>query len=120
MGMVVCHLRPRGTVDHRRILRRTSGPLPPSSAVTALVEQVKAEAIRLGFLACGVAPLGPNLYADALDRWLKAGFGGTMTYLNRQAKKRKDTRVADAEARVAVVVLDRYHGGGDHHAAGPP
>jgi epoxyqueuosine reductase len=88
--------------------------------MTDLAAQVKAEAARLGFVACGVAPLGPNPHAAALDRWLKAGFGGTMTYLNRQAKKRKDPRVADAQAQVAVVVLDRYHDGADRPAAGPP
>jgi epoxyqueuosine reductase len=60
-----------------------------------------------------IRALGANPYAGALDRWLKAGFGGTMTYLNRQAKKRKDTRVADPQAKVAVVVLDRYHDGED-------
>ncbi|HTK56475.1 MAG TPA: tRNA epoxyqueuosine(34) reductase QueG [Gemmatimonadales bacterium] len=69
---------------------------------------IEAEAARLGFLACGVAPLGPNEYGDALEAWLKAGFGGTMTYLGRQKKKRKDTRLADLQAKVAVVVLDRY------------
>lgn len=72
---------------------------------------IEAEAARLGFLACGVAPLGPNEYGDALEAWLKAGFGGTMTYLGRQKKKRKDTRLADAQAKVAVVVLDRYDAG---------
>jgi epoxyqueuosine reductase len=84
------------------------------------VAVVAREAARLGFLACGVAPLGPNPHAEALDRWLKAGFGGTMTYLNRQAKKRKDTRLADAHAKVAVVVLDRYHGKSGPGTAGPP
>jgi epoxyqueuosine reductase len=83
---------------------------------------VKGEAERLGFLTCGVAPLGPNPHADALERWLKAGFGGTMTYLNRQARKRKDTRLADLRAKVAVVVLDRYHAGDDplHPSASAP
>ena len=88
--------------------------------MTPLAARVKAEAGRLGFLACGIAPLGPNPHADALDRWLKAGFGGTMTYLNRQAKKRKDTRVADPQAKVAVVVLDRYNDGADPPGAEPP
>ena len=81
--------------------------------------RVKEEALRLGFLACGVTPLGPNAYADALDRWLKSGLGGTMTYLNRQAKKRKDTRLADKQAKVAVVVLERYFDGTDRPPAGP-
>lgn len=78
--------------------------------MSELRERIKAEAQRLGFLACGVTPLGPNRYGDALEAWLKAGYGGTMTYLGRQKKKRKDTRVADAQARTAVVVLDRYVG----------
>jgi epoxyqueuosine reductase len=83
--------------------------------MTTDLAQVKAEADRLGFLACGVAPIEPNPYADALDRWLKAGFGGTMTYLNRQAKKRKDPRVNDRQAKTAVIVLERYHAGDDPH-----
>lgn len=70
--------------------------------------RIEAEAARLGFLACGVTPLGVNEYGEALEAWLKAGFGGTMTYLGRQKKKRKDTRLADAQAKVAIVVLDRY------------
>lgn len=87
---------------------------------SAVVEQVKAEALRLGFLACGVTPLGPNAYADALDRWLKSGLGGSMTYINRQAKKRKDTRLADRQAKVAVVVLERYYDGSAPTVAGKP
>lgn len=85
--------------------------------------EIEAEAARLGFLACGVTPLGPNEYGDALEAWLKAGFGGTMTYLGRQKKKRKDTRLADLQAKVAVVVLDRYVGDPSpsrHLATSPP
>jgi len=96
--------------------------------VTETAARVKQEAERLGFLACGITPLGPNPFADALDRWLKTGLGGTMTYLNRQAKKRKDTRLADRQAKVAVVVLERYVGdeerarspaGGDRQPSAP-
>lgn len=89
--------------------------------MTATLAAVQREAERLGFLACGVAPLGPNPYGDALERWLGAGYGGTMTWLGRQKKKRKDTRLADAQARVAVVVLDRYeHETSDRRAARSP
>ena len=86
------------------------------------VAAVRREAERLGFLACGVAPLGPNPHGEALERWLRAGYGGTMTWLGRQKKKRKDTRLADAEARVAVVVLERYVGETppDRRTARPP
>ena len=32
-----------------------------------------------------------------------------MRYINRQAKKRKDTRLIDREATRAVVILDNYY-----------
>ena len=32
--------------------------------------QIEAEAARLGLLACGVAPLGPNEYGEAGEAWL--------------------------------------------------
>jgi epoxyqueuosine reductase len=70
---------------------------------------VKQWAEEAGFLACGITDLGPNVHADALDRWLAAGYGGTMRYIHRQAKKRKDPTLADPEARSAIVVLDNYY-----------
>lgn len=71
-------------------------------------EAIKAEALRMGFVACGIAALGPNQHGDMLDRWLKSGYGGTMTYLNRQARKRKEPALITPGARVAVVVLENY------------
>ncbi len=69
----------------------------------------KAEAIRLGFLACGVTTLEPTPHRDVLDRWLRLGYGGNMRYIHRQAKKRKNPQLADPDARRAVVVLDNYY-----------
>jgi epoxyqueuosine reductase len=78
--------------------------------VTALAAaHVKAEAQRLGFLACGIANLEPVPHRETLDRWLREGYGGNMRYIHRQAKKRKDPRLADRDARRAVVVLDNYY-----------
>ncbi len=62
----------------------------------------------LGFVACGVASLEPSRRADALDAWLKAGYGGTMRYLHRRAAKRKRPQEIVPGARVAVVVLENY------------
>lgn len=59
---------------------------------TALSADVKRRAAALGFSATGVAPLARNAHAAALDRWLAAGHAGTMTYLHRQAERRKDPR----------------------------
>ncbi len=77
--------------------------------MTLTAADVKAEAARLGFVACGITTLDPLPGAGILDRWLKAGYGGNMTYINRQAKKRKHPQLADKEARRAVVVLDNYY-----------
>jgi epoxyqueuosine reductase len=72
------------------------------------VEAVRAEALRIGFVACGIAPLDPSRRADALDRWLARGYAGAMGYLPRQARKRKAPATITPGARTAVVVLENY------------
>jgi len=75
---------------------------------------VKRRALEMGFDAVGVASLEPNAHAAELDRWLAAGYAGTMTYLHRQAEKRKDPARIMPDARVAVVTLTNYfHGSPD-------
>src|SRR5437016_11202136 len=49
--------------------------------------EVKRRALELGFDAVGIATLEANAHAAELDRWLTAGYAGTMTYLHRQAEK---------------------------------
>jgi epoxyqueuosine reductase len=70
--------------------------------------QLTAYARSLGFIACGVASLEPSRYGDALDAWLQAGYGGTMRYLHRGARKRKLPEEIVSGAIVAVVVLENY------------
>ncbi len=75
--------------------------------------ELKRRAVTLGFDAVGIAPLEPNPHAAELDQWLEAGYAGTMTYLHRQADKRKDPRRIMPEATAAVVTLVNYfHGSG--------
>ena len=69
---------------------------------------VNREALRIGFVACGVARLDPSARGEALDRWLAAGYGGTMRYLHRQAKKRKRPGDITPGARSVIVVLENY------------
>jgi epoxyqueuosine reductase len=73
------------------------------------VPDVKAEAARIGFVACGVTTLEPTPHAEQLDAWLAAGYAGTMRYLHRQARKRKEPALIVRGARRAVVVLDSYY-----------
>ncbi|HEY4102133.1 MAG TPA: tRNA epoxyqueuosine(34) reductase QueG [Gemmatimonadales bacterium] len=70
--------------------------------------EIKAEASRIGFVACGVTALDANRHGAELDRWLANGYGGTMRYLHRQAKKRKNPSSITPGARTAVMVLDNY------------
>ena len=90
--------------------------------------EVKRRALELGFDAVGIATLEPNAHAAELDRWLAAGYAGTMTYLHRQAEKRKDPARIMPDAKVAVVTLTNYfHGNADpgrkpgvhHHSVKP-
>jgi epoxyqueuosine reductase len=82
------------------------------------VTELKRRAMALGFTAVGVAALEPNPHASEFDSWLDAGYAGTMTYLHRQATKRRDPRLIMPEARVAVVTLTNYyHGSADPGAS---
>jgi epoxyqueuosine reductase len=74
-----------------------------------LGDAIKVRARELGFLACGITHPGPTDHTDRLDEWLAKGYAGTMRYLHRQARRRKDPRQIEPEARAVVVVLDNYY-----------
>ncbi len=67
----------------------------------------RAAARRLGFHAVGICNLSP-IERDALRPWLARGYGGHMTYLNRQARKREEPARIAPGAHRAVVVLESY------------
>ncbi|MGH7590514.1 MAG: tRNA epoxyqueuosine(34) reductase QueG, partial [Gemmatimonadales bacterium] len=77
--------------------------------MTLLAERVKAQAVELGFVACGITDLAPNTNADRFDRWLAAGHAGVMRYLHRQAATRRDPARIVPRARRAVIVLENYY-----------
>ena len=70
---------------------------------------VKALAREHGFIACGITTLAPLPHAEALDSWLAGGYAGTMRYLHRQAKKRKEPALIKPGARSVVVLLENYY-----------
>jgi epoxyqueuosine reductase len=73
--------------------------------------EIKRRATALRFDATGIALLESNAHAAELERWLAAGHAGTMTYLQRQAEKRKDPRTIMPGAMTAVVTLTNYFHG---------
>jgi epoxyqueuosine reductase len=85
------------------------------AATARRTAHVKQRALELGFDAVGIAALAANPHAAELDRWLAAGYAGTMRYLERQAARRKDPRRILPHAARAVVTLTNYC-----HAARPP
>ena len=81
--------------------------------------KLKRRATAIGFDAVGIATLEPDAHAADFDQWLAAGYAGTMTYLHRQAAKRKQPRRIMPDATVAVVTLTNYwHGPVDPGADG--
>jgi epoxyqueuosine reductase len=72
-----------------------------------LTQQVKAAARDAGFDAVGICDLGP-IERTVLNDWLARGYAGTMTYLNRQAKRRQHPERIAPGCQRAVVVLKNY------------
>jgi epoxyqueuosine reductase len=70
---------------------------------------VKARANELGFLACAITDTRPIAHGDRLDDWLARGYAGTMRYLHRQAKRRKNPGLSVPDALAIVVVLENYY-----------
>ena len=75
----------------------------------ALKQRVVAEASRLGFDACRIAPaqIAPN--SDAFLQWLAQGFAGEMHWLHKQPERRTDPNHVLPGVRSLVMVAKSYH-----------
>jgi epoxyqueuosine reductase len=94
---------------------------------------IKAEALRLGFDGCGISRADHLVEAaEYLNDWLRAGYQGSMSYMERHTAMRVDPRklVAGAQSVISVVlnyfpstvqedpeapVLSKYAYGADYH-----
>lgn len=70
---------------------------------------IKANARTLGFDLCGIAPATHHPELDLLPAWLARGYGGTMTYLHRSAKKRVDLQKVVPGARSVIATATVYN-----------
>ncbi|PIE49780.1 MAG: tRNA epoxyqueuosine(34) reductase QueG [Flavobacteriales bacterium] len=71
---------------------------------------IKTEAKRLGFLSCGISK-AEFLEAEAprLEKWLKAGMHGEMSYLENHFDKRLDpTKLVEGAKSVISLLLNYY------------
>jgi len=70
---------------------------------------VKERGLALGFDVVGITTLEANAHARELDEWLDRGYAGSMTYLHRQANRRKAPAGIWPAARFAIVTLSNYY-----------
>lgn len=81
--------------------------MTPAEKHTAMI---KAEALRLGFEACGIARAQP-LHDDArrLEEWLNKGFHGSMHYMENHFDLRTDpTKLVPGAKSVITMMLNYY------------
>lgn len=78
---------------------------------TLHTDTVKAEARRLGFSACGLAPAEalPEAAARRYREWLSAGCHADMEYLARNVEKRLDPRLLVPGAKTVVSLALNYY-----------
>jgi epoxyqueuosine reductase len=74
----------------------------------ALTRAVEARALELGFDAVGIGPATPPPHAADFERWLDAGYAGTMHYLARTRDERVDPARLLPGVRSAVAVALNY------------
>jgi len=82
----------------------------------SLAARIRSRAAEMGFDPVGMTRLGPVESHPEFERWLRAGYGGEMGYLERGAEKRRDTRLPFEGVKSAVVVALDY---GGRQPAGP-
>src|SRR5947209_3780252 len=82
----------------------------PSAMTSALnSSSIKQHARLLGFDLCGVAPAADYPELGFLREWLDRGYGATMTYLHRSARRRADVRQVVPSAQTVIVTGTLYN-----------
>lgn len=86
-------------------------PFPHTETTLLSADTVKAEAKRLGFYACGMAPAEPvdARHAAFFIRWLKEGKQGGMAYMAHYVDKRTDPSLLVEDAHTVVSVALNYY-----------
>jgi epoxyqueuosine reductase len=81
----------------------------PSDIHALTSATVKAQATRLGFDLCGIAPAADFPELQFFRQWLDAGYAGEMDYLRRTADRRADVRAIVPSARSVIVLGTIYN-----------
>lgn len=73
-------------------------------------QRIKAEALRLGFLSCGIAQAGfLEQEAPRLERWLRQNHHGQMHYMENHFDKRLNPKLLVDGAQSVVSLLLNYY-----------
>jgi putative iron-sulfur cluster-binding protein len=85
------------------------------------VAAIKAEALRLGFSACGIARAErvPEEVLAEYDRWIETGYHGDMEYLARNRELRADPRLLLEGTRSLIMVAMNYYPAEKQHPDAP-
>ena len=78
-----------------------------------LIEQIRSEALQLGFDLAGIAPISPVPHVDAYRDWIAHGYHGEMGYMARpdRVERRENPGVILPGARAIVCVGLNYYPG---------
>ena len=75
-----------------------------------LSEIIKSEASSIGFLSCGISKAEfLSEEATKLENWLKSGFNGEMSYMERNFDKRLDPRLLVPGCKSVISLLFNYY-----------
>ena len=75
-----------------------------------LSEIIKSEALSVGFLSCGISKAEfLSEEATKLESWLKSGFNGEMSYMERNFDKRLDPRLLVPGCKSVISLLFNYY-----------
>ena len=79
--------------------------------VSDITREIKSEAERLGFSACGIAKAEPvdEAVANKYRRWLEEGKNATMAYLQNNLEKRLNPLLLMPEARSIISLALNYY-----------
>jgi epoxyqueuosine reductase len=83
---------------------------PNKDNVIQLTQQIKQEALNLGFSAVGITDAQPlNEAGSKFDSWLDRSLHGTMHWLAKTRNERRNPRAFFKEAASVIVVALNYH-----------
>ena len=75
----------------------------------ALRENLRAEALSMGFDVFGVAPIGADVKADYFKKWIADGMHGEMEWMAKDTERRTEVTRVLPEARSIIVVGLNYY-----------